>query len=341
MRKALSVVAILSFAAQVAAAVTFSPDPAKTKDLTLFYNFDSQWLNPGEFVDVEVPTSHKKMILDFIAITHRQDPRHERECYSQAERDCLPAYTSVEILDGNATDPNSAWRFWAGRGAGPHNSKFAEIRAGFGETDNLYEWQNKGHEGFDGSVSKSPIATMALRIRNVGRDSSIIERLVVKFMPPAPKEIVQTIFSYKIDLGAYDTAVGRKLPHSSTTVGYNQALVLSRGVVPQHKYLPADWGRGRGALAIPLLPGRTVYFVDIAVGDSVRGEPGGASISMEIQNNETSKDILMKRENVGSNGVMRATPSSIATKTQPGDVLVIRNHAGTAFVMGVRLGYGD
>lgn len=324
--------------------------PTLTKDLSAQYDFTSFPLKTNEAIYLIIPTELATRPIDFISVAHRQDPRDENECPGAGQRDCKPGYTSVEVYwEGDPTHA-PGWRCWGGRGSGPCNSKFAEIRADTPETDNLYEWRKKGHIALNGrDHSKAELRPALLRIRSVGPDQVLIHKLILKVMPPTPTLFDVVNFSGGFSFGDFETAEGRRYPGSPENGNYGTALDLSRSAEPRHHEMRPDWTVRRGTFELPLRAGKRLIAVDLAVGDMRPVPPGAnpekfrgnATISMEIYRNGVLLKTLMENENVGENGLMRGSPDKLDEVLRDGDRLRIRATRGEAHIMGLRVGYGD
>ncbi len=77
-------------------------------------------------------------------------------------------------------------------------------------------------------------------------------------------------------------------------------------------------------------------------GENPENYRGGARISVLLSREHSEIEILADDENIGTNGVMRFSPQQfIKTKTREHDSLIIKTAAGTAQIMGIRLGYDE
>ena len=322
--------------------------PTVKKDLSLEYDLDGIRLNPEESVYIKIPDEYRNRKLDFVSMSHRQSPRDERECGGYSDKDCLPGYSSLEVY--NEFSSSEGWRCWGGTGSGPCNSKFAEIRDSTPETDNLYEWRKKGHINTRGrGLSYDPIIPTLFRVRSVGPDSVRVHKIIIKFLPPQPDVIADYIFSNGFQFGDYETASGRKYPGNASYGDYGHPLHLERHSRPDHPALKGEINSETGYIEIPILRGKKLLFVDIAAGDMKRvprgADPenyrGGAVLSIDLVNRNNEIDQLMNSENVGTNGVLRGSPSRINLVIQDGQFLKIYAPKGTAHIMGIRIGYGD
>lgn len=316
-------------------------------DLQLTYDLRDLKLQAGETIYLEIPAQYSQMPLDFAALTHRQDPKYETECRGGGDRDCHPGYTSLEFFDGNQSNMRDGWRYWGGVGSGPLNSKFAEIRSGRGETDNLYEWRKKGHYSVEGKKSShQELKPVIARIRSIGPDMVRIQRVIFKFLPPMANNIRDVVFSDGFVFGDYATSSGRRYPGRADQGDYGNPLKLRTYERPDHHKLPKDWSTSKGSIRIPLPAGETLGWLDLAVGDMKevpRGaDPeqyrGGASLTVKRVLGSHVIETLMDDENVGTNGVMRALPSKIGQVIASGEELEISVDGSSAKIMGIRLG---
>ncbi len=231
--------------------------PSESHPLRLIYKFSNYSLPGGSEIYLSIPTHFEAKPIDFVFVTHKQDPKQELECRSQSDGvkmiDCLPGYTSFEVKDQNSVSASEDWRFWGGSGSGPFNSKFAEVRSGRGETDNLYEWRKKGHISVvTNRKSNAPLVPSDMRIRSVGKDSIILQEVVVKFLPPTPSDYDDVIFATGFEFGDFSTTIGRKYPGNPSAGNYGSSLSLNRKMTPQHRNIPNHWKVERGELLIPL-----------------------------------------------------------------------------------------
>jgi hypothetical protein len=315
------------------------------------FSFNEFEMKPGEVIYLTMPASAQGRILDQIQVMHKQDISQESECGAPNPRnDCRPAYTSVEILDQEATIADGdMWRYWGGVGSGPFNSKFAEIRSGEGETDSLYEWSRHGHLGTSSkNKSTRPLKVAGLRIRAFGSDSLVLQRVTVKLAPPMTTDIVDAKIDRALDFGDYLTAAGRHYPGRPSMGDYGRALVLenTRGrQIQSPTQLPPGWSIQGDVVMIPLDSGKILQTLDIACGD-MRQMPDGANeedyrgngkVTVRYVHGDGTVEILMDRENVGTNGVMRAAALN-EIKDKGGHLEVFANQ-GHVKVMGLRLAY--
>lgn len=328
--------------------------PSAETPLKLTYKFRDLNLQPNDVIYLNLPEKFKSRPVDFVFITHKQDPRDEKECvsafYNGVPWDCSPGYTSFEIKDANADQKNEEWRHWGGPGSGPFNSKFAEIRSHQGETDNLYEWAKYGHISVASkNRSHDPLIPSQFRVRSVGPDSIILQEVVVKFLPDEPKKMTEVIFAQGLAFGNFIDAKGRKYPGRAAYGDYGTALRLGPHNTPPHSLIPQHWDAFKGGLSIPLDESESFRFIDIACGDmrpnngsnpdAYRGN-GKLSVWL-VRARDGSKTQLMNFENVGTNGVMRATLDPREPKTRPEDRLLIESPSDVVQIMGIRLGFGN
>ena len=329
-------------------AVTNLVQPVRVSDLEAVYDLKDRALGGRgrQAIYLAVPSHLQRGLLDSISLTHRQDPREERECRSDEERDCLPAYVSTEVYDWLRAQGN--WRYWGGTGSGPFNSKFAEIRDGRGETDNIYEWSRKGHYAVENEkdFSKSELSPALLRIRSVGKDEARIQQVVLKISPPRVAFLDELIFARGLKFGDYITAHGRRYPGNPGMGDYGNALLLEANHRPRHPMLARSLPVERGSFRLPLKAGQRLVSVDIACGDMKlvpRGaDPqqyrGGAYITIRRWVRGVPTEELLKNFNVGSNGVVRATSQNITRIVGPDEEIEIKAERGHISIMGVRIG---
>lgn len=336
----------------------------EVKNLSAVFDLKGRVLKPGEAIYMIVPPHLAQGLLDFASLTHSQHPDEENECRSADGRDCLPAYTSLEFFN-DVDGRERGWRCWGGIGSGPCNSKFAEIRGGTPETDNLYEWTHKGHIGLgdgdedrdrgrggrnrdrDRRPSLRPLKPALMRVRSVGEDSAHIYRIILKTVPPRPTSQEEFIFAEGLSFGDFETARGRRYPGNPSMGDYGDALQLNRRSRPDHENLPSNWSVRNGSIQMPLKAGLRLSAVDIACGDGrpvpEGGDPeqyrGNAVVTIQWIRGNRVLETIMDQENVGTNGVMRASPADLSRKIEDGDALRIMVPKGEAKVMGIRLGY--
>jgi len=329
-------------------AATNLVQPVQVSDLQAVYDLKDRALGGRgrQAIYLAVPSHLQRGLLDSISLTHRQDPREERECRSGSDRDCLPAYVSTEVFDSLRTRGN--WRYWGGTGSGPLNSKFAEIRDGRGETDNIYEWSRKGHHSVENEkdFSKDEISPALLRIRSVGKDDARIQQVVLKISPPRVAIMDDLIFAQGLKFGDYVTAHGRRYPGNPGMGDYGYALMLESDHRPRHIKLDRSFPVERGSFRLPLKAGQRLVSVDVACGD-MKPVPGGADpqryrggayITIRRWVRGVPAEDLVKNFNVGSNGVIRATSQNINRIVGQNEEIEIKAERGHISVMGVRIG---
>jgi hypothetical protein len=329
------------------AAVTSPLQASKVSDLEAVYDLSDVTLGGRgrKAFYLSVPAQFAGKKLESLSLTHRQDPQEERECRS-GDRDCLPAYVSLEVYDVARRDHN--WRYWGGTGSGPFNSKFAEIRDSRGETDNLYEWQRKGHYAVDNGAdfAKVPVEPGFLRLRSVGPDEAHIQQVVLKMDPPNARNLTEYIFARGLRFGDFITADGRRYPGHAAEGDYGDALLLDSRHHPRHAKLDKSWNNERGSFRIPLKAGTKLVAVDIACGD-MKPVPWGADPEKYRGNSYVTVrrwvhgqpvENLISNRNVGSNGVIRATSEKIDRVAGYDEEIEIKADRGSVSIMGVRLG---
>lgn len=317
--------------------------PVEVKAVSALYDFHQLKMHPGEVVYLEVPRELKGSTVDWTSVQHRQDPREETEC-PRSPRDCKPAYTSVEFLD-----THGRWQCWGGRGSGPCDSKFAEIRMPqMPETDDLYEFPRHGHiDAETGARSYEPLFAQRLRVRNLGVDDLYLHKVLFKVTPPEPTTVRDVIFSWGLDFGDFVTQRGRHYAGDADTGDYGHAMHLNRYSTPHHSRLPNEWRTEQGVLVIPLEAGRVLEAIDVAAGDMRRvpygANPeryrGDANLTVELVRDGRVVDTLIDHENIGDNGIIRGSPTDITKSAHAGDMIRMYCVIGDASIMGIRLSY--
>lgn len=315
-------------------------------------------LRPGDILPMQVPPEFQKRIIDFVGLTHKQKMLEFHD--DGSGRNATPGYTSFEIqpLGEALGDPKSDWRVWGGRGSGPLGSKYAENRDGEGETDNLYEWGKYGHKSilsFRGPVSLSPLQPLAFRIRSVGGGNIQITKVIVKFRPQNVTSVQDYVFSAGFAFGDYETSKGRRYPGNPDNGDYGSAVVLNldssdlnRNLPPGVILLKGQKGQGgqRRQLIVSADPNKRLSFVDVACGDMNPVPPGAdpetlrgnGKLFVAVESDSGSLEVMTK-ENIGSNGVMRALVPSEAISGKINRVIISGTGRAPISVMGVRLGY--
>lgn len=319
--------------------------PARVSDNTLVFDLRDINLNPNQALYLSIPTQFHDKTLDFLSITHRQDPYDERDSRRSGKLDTFPGYTSVEVYDLHQPSKD-AWRYWGGHGSSSFNSKFAEIRGGTGETDNLYDWQRKGHHSVRTEAhSIGPIAPFLLRVRSIGPDSVRVQKVILKTLPPPPNFFEEVIFSRGLNFGDFATAAGKQYPGNPNFGNYGQALKIGQGRPPHHPSIPQRWQTGNGSIRIPLRPGDVLRAVDIAIGDMhsvpAGADPdnyrGGASLRVTRLRNSQRVENLIDYENIGSSGTMRALPERSDVAAGANEEIEISVSGDVASIMGIRV----
>lgn len=341
----------LLFHAPSFASGTFSPtaqDSTKLEyDLSRNFKNDGVSIDPNDEIQLVVPKSYFNKSIDFVYITHKQKPDQlQQNCGGDSKTDCIPAYTSFEVMPSVQASLSQEWRCWGGVGSGPCHSKFAEIRSYEGETDNLYEWYTHGYvkTSSPGIKEFAPLKPQAFRVRSLGQDTVWVQKVVVKFSPSNLTHKVDHIFSNGLNFGDWLTASGRRYPGHADVGDYGRAIRLSK----TNKYYQID--SDKVVLETDGLHIRTnvtdrLSFIDIACGDMKPVPPGedpddyrgNGKLSVEIRTAHHNFSVMV-RENVGSNGVMRALIPEELTQ-EPVEEVFISGRGSQISIMGVRLGF--
>ncbi len=324
------------------------------RELSVRFKFHERVLQPGESILVELPASLKDKDLESIDMIHKQDPRNqisncrngEPERHKDPEWDCTPAYLAVEVEALNSVETDR-WRYWAGPGTGPRNSKFSEIRNGYGEVDHLYEWMNVGHKGVSSNrLAKYPIHGDRLRLTNLGSDRLIVNEITYSVAPKPVTAVDFKLFMTGFKFGDWRTSVGRSYSYEPLRGNYGDSLLIHPGVVPNDHRIPSQWEVRPGRLKIPARDLGNLQFVDVAVGDLnpvPQGENdkryrGGAVVDIFISN-EGQREYWSRGENVGSSGVIRARPPSQQQAImRDGDYINIEIRNSKSWIMGIQYG---
>ncbi|HWU43724.1 MAG TPA: hypothetical protein VN132_09810, partial [Bdellovibrio sp.] len=301
-------------------------------------------LKPSEGVELILPDSLAGRTLDFVYITHKQTPSQMQIC-QDPKIDCKPGWTSFEVLPDKASNLPNDWRYWGGKGSGIYNSKFAEIRSGEGETDNLYEWYRHGHLGINGNdKSYEPLIPRAFRVRSVGQDSIWLQKVVVKFLSPEIKKTKEFIFSSGLQFGDINTTAGRKYPGHAYKGDYGSAIVLGRKRNSRINQDNIYMSKGDIKISTESMNGN-LKFINIACGD-MKPVPSGEDPDKYRGNGKLSVSVvtdqsiykIMDHENVGTSGVMTApVPNELINGAIK--EIIIHGSGSPISVMGLQLGF--
>lgn len=337
--------------------------PTKVRSFSIEYDLGNEGIElfNKQSLYLEIPEDfiNRKLIFDFASIAHRQDLRREQSenswtnVSSPTYNDNSPGYTSLELHLQDSDE--EGWIYWGGKGSGPRNSKFAEIRRNDRpEVDNLYEWQrHQWKRVSDGQSDNAPFSIDAARIVSLGSDPIRAHKVILKFLPPTPKYFSRHLFSNGMDFGDFASGLNRRFPGNHKCGDYGRGALL---IEPHRKIskslLPSEWESEESRLYIPLPKGSHFQSIDIATGDMKRNNcadakhfRGGALISVDIVQKGSFKDTvideLMSRENVGTNGVMRAVSTQMSYPSQEGDYLRITVSSDSASIMGIQVGFSQ
>ncbi|HND84178.1 MAG TPA: hypothetical protein PLU50_00155 [Pseudobdellovibrionaceae bacterium] len=324
------------------------------REMSVRFKFHERSLSPGESMMIEIPGPLKNRDLESIDVIHKQDPHRqtsncqngEQELHDDPEWDCTPAYLAVEVEDLKSPLEDN-WRYWAGPGSGPRNSKFSEVRNGYGEVDRLYEWMNIGHRGVRSHrLAKSPVHGDRLRLSNLGRDRLTVSEITYSVSPKPVTSVDFKIFMTGFKFGDWRTSAGRTYAYEPLRGNYGDSLSIHPGVAPNDHRIPQQWEIRPGRLKIPTRNLGNLQFIDVAIGDLNPVPPGendkryrgGAVVDIFISN-EGQREYWSRGENVGSSGVIRARPpSQQQAMMRDGDYINIEIRNSKAWIMGIQFG---
>jgi len=306
-------------------------------------------LSPGEMVYFVLPKEMRKSPIDFVTLGHRQDPSETSggSASDYLVRDPYPAYLSVQFLRADTPAPD--WRYWGGPASSRFGAKFAEVRAGGPEIEGLYEWRKYGTGSTNGRGDRNDLDHSALfsclgRVVASGSDKLRFSRLVVKTSPEAPKNFETQIYTPGTAMGDFETAEGREYGGGEWHDGlYPDALTLKKANYTTEKPLRNGWSLLNENLRIPLKKGQRLLSVEVAAGDAKgmeayhRYRRGGGSLGIALVHADGTRAVLLERENVGPEGVIKAAVDGSAP-AKTGDFVEVQAKSGTVFVMGVRIG---
>ncbi len=323
---------------------------AKMNDSWVRYEFGSRRLNPGEALEVEVPSMLRSQPVEFVLLSHRQDRAFDRSgVRSHKDYDSTPAYSSVQVFD-DSFGPDEAWRYWLGPASSDLGAKFAEVRSRESpEVEGLYSWRKYGHGAvaFPWRRSLEPVRASRLRVVSTGVDPVFLHGLVLKVAPRVPSRLLEKVFSPGTRFGDYVTGEGTRYGGGERFGGmYPDAIELRR-----YGEWHADLGDGFVAngreIRIKLPPDVAITSIDVAAGDA-RGldedgeyRRGGGKLTIEWVRGGRVLQTLMRAENTGPQGIYRGMPERRDERTSSGDEIVLRTEGGTISVMGVRAGFSE
>ena len=344
------------------AAISSPVKPTKIKSFSLEYDLGREgvelFYNQALYLEIPEDFLKRNLVFDFASIAHRQDFHRERQQNPWSSigadyEDRRPGYTSLEFHIQNSDE--DGWIYWGGNGSGPRNSKFAEIRGNDRpEVDNLYEWQrHQWKRVSNGQSGNTPFSIDSARIVSLGQDPIRAHKVILKFLPPIPQYFSRHIFASGLDFGDFASGLQRKFPgnHKCGDYGRGALVIEPRGRISKN-LVPSDWEVEDGRLYIPLAKGSHFQTVEIATGDmkrnncaNARYSRGGALVSVDIVQKgsftDTVVDELMHKENVGTNGVMRAVSSQLEYLAQEGDFIRITVNSDATSIMGIQLGFSQ
>lgn len=301
-------------------------NPDMITSTEVYYRIPQVKLFPGQSLYFAVPSSLRNRPLYMVALTHRQDD-DGGACWNCPENDTKPGLTSVQ-LHSSQFSSNQTWRYWGGHSSGPKGAKFAEAR---NEKEGLYDWYKKGHLSVsDDSKSFSPLYVDAVRMVSTGKDPVYISELIVKISPEADY-FTQNSFGAGATLGDYLTAQGRV--YGTLETGLKMPYT-------QNVTLPAGWSINGNRIKIPLEAGKKFRSVEMMIGDARSdGSPGGAIVSIQLNRQGHSPEMITNRENVAPRGVILAGPGDDSVVGQAGDYVSIQVDYDTAYIGAIRLAY--
>ncbi|MBI5542675.1 MAG: hypothetical protein HY901_02210 [Deltaproteobacteria bacterium] len=313
--------------------------------------YDGRRLAPDEELVLALPAHLQNRLVRSVILIHRQEPSLDTGRPSPEARDANPGSTSVNLHSKD----DGTWREWncPWGASGKWGAKFAEPRdSSDPEFENMYDWNVLGHIPVDGNGSASKkLHSDAVRVASVGTDPVFVHKVIVNFLGDTPTETKAATFCEGTVFGDWETGAGQKLGGGQDFQGtFPGALELGSsgsGGAGADK-LPPGWKLTEGGLEVDLEPGKVVTGVDIAVGDShpdkQRNKDGGwgtsgwSKLSMGIKHADGSTEWFMDRQGVPPQGVLCGGPVVDNQKTLPGDKLVVKAQADTAYVMGLRIG---
>lgn len=326
-----------------------NPDSRSSNSMT--YKFDNQKLQPGEFMYLWVPSDLQKKGTNFVVLGHRQNPATTKGPKPGAgTHDDTPGLTSVQVYDANRA-PNDRWRHWAGMASGSAGAKFAERDQRF-EMENLYQWSKQGHRSIkSGDFKHDPLLGSVVRLTNVGLDEVEINEVVYKTNLEKGTENVEKIFTEGTKFGDVSTQSNYVIGGGQSTQGIFENSIQLGPYVKYQKNIPAGWKFENGQLKIPMPKGKVLTGIELSAGDAHTdkivnsdggfGTKGWARLSIEMQRDGQTTDVMMRNENVPPEGILMAAPAKCNQALQEGDYLVLKSNADVTYVGGIRLSFKD
>jgi hypothetical protein len=318
-----------------------------------------------------IPTEFQNKTISEMTIAHRQSTQDNRGTDSfnastgTKVKDEFPSFISAQIYSP-LFPYKYAWRYWGGHTSGINGGKYSEHKKnGSWEFDNLYEWPLYGHRASHQQIRKSisPLMGKYLRIfadtgkfsRIQGYDTAYVHSVTIQFSPK--KADIYKSWSFtnsKTDLGDPLTMKGRTYGGGPKFQGqYPGAVILRGNSRPQNvdKLDSSTWDYSwRGYIEYALIPGKKLKSIEIAAGDTHpdgrpnkdggTGSLGGAKLSVELLT-KSGDQMIIKRANLGPKGVTTGYPQDLDRVIQKGETLRIYGHNDKAYLMGIRIGYGN
>lgn len=320
------------------------------------------FLIPKEFQD--------KSIVE-MTIAHRQNTNDNRGTDSfnsstgQKVKDKFPSFISAQIYSPYYSY-KYAWRYWGGHTSGINGGKYSEHKKnGSWEYDNLYEWPLYGHKASHQQDNKSQIPLKGKYLRlfaDIGKysqikgyDSAYVHSVTIQFAPEKADMYKYWSFTNtKTDLGDPLTMQGRSYGGGPKFKGHYPGAVILRGSKKPkntNKLDLSSWDYSRrGYIEYDLIPGLRFKSIEIAAGDTHpddkpnkdggTGSLGGAKLSVELLTSSGELKII-NRANLGPKGVTTGYPPDLERVIQRGDKIRIYGHNDNAYLMGIRIGYGN
>ena len=311
---------------------------------------------------------HDKAISD-ITIAHRQNKKDNRGKDSfdpstgHKEKDNYPAFIAAQAFSKDFPY-KFAWRYWGSHISGINGGKYSEHKKnGSWEFDNLYEWPLHGHRSHNQKANKStlPLKAEYLRIfADYGKNDDIIDydkayvhSITISYVPEVADFYETWSFTRsKTKMGDPQTMKGRVYGGGPKYNGtYPGAVSLRRKVGNTSSLRGTNWIASRkGHIEYALPVGKKLKSIEVAAGDThPDGKPnkdggtgslGGAKLTVKLSSSD-GNEYLIRHANLGPKGVITGFPSDLDRTIKDGDTLKIYSKSDTAYIMGIRIGYGD
>jgi hypothetical protein len=318
-----------------------------------------------------IPAEFQNKTISEMTIAHRQNTQDNRGTDSfdastgRKVKDEFPSFISAQVYTPSLPY-KYAWRYWGGHTSGINGGKYSEHKKnGSWEYDNLYEWPLYGHRASHQQMRKSSDSLKGKYLRLFadtgkfsqiqGYDTAYVHSLTIQFSPKRADTYKSWSFTNtKTDLGDPLTMQGRTYGGGPKHQGqYPGAVILRGSKRPQNtdKLDSSSWDYSwRGYIEYDLIPGKKLKSIEIAAGDThPDGKPnkdggtgslGGAKLSVDLLT--ASGDIkIIERANLGPKGVTTGYPHDLDRVIQKGETLRIYGHNDKAYLMGIRIGYGN